>query len=559
MNITAIGGVQHIQSISNNRNAHISAPSLRADSVSFSSKGVKKDLDIDLDTAKFVANSLSTSTSGHRAVYGSDKFNEGVVKLTTLGIADYAKEQAKKSGKTPVVIIGGDTRKGTRESLPLIRDTFLKQGVHVINIETPVPTPLLAYAAKEFETPINVLMTASHNPWSDAGYNTVTNAGAIAPASVTQQIADKMVTRAKLGHYVESKAPSATSETIFPYDMYKRGINELGLIDWDNIRNSNIEVVYDGLRGTGENVMPRLLNDYGIKHQAIDSGEHPGPNPTAENLQELSKAVRNSNSELKIGIANDGDADRFGIVDENGQFINADDVILLTAYHLAKNKGKEGTIIRSQATSKQVDEVANMYGLNMIETPVGFKYIGDDIEKLREKGKDILVAGEESGGLTVNGHIPEKDGIIANLMMLDLVATEQKPISRILADVKKGLPTNYVLDKFNKKLNSEEDKNTIMARAQHIYDEAMNGNTKFDDTHEIDAQKTAKHQQEMLKYRPNGDGVKLFFTDGSTVLVRKSGTEPLVKCYIEASGKDLNKAEDNKASIRAQMDKIFTL
>ena len=180
-------------------------------------------------------------------------------------------------------------------------------------------------------------------------------------------------------------------------------------------------------------VVPRLLKDFEIPFEEVVSGGQEGPNPVAKNLTLLSEKVASSDAAMKIGLANDGDADRFGVVDEKGNFVDANEVILLTAYHLAKNKGLEGA---NQATSTQVDALAEKFNLQSMRTPVGFKFIGEEIIDLRKDGKDILVAGEESGGLTVQGHIPEKDGIIAIMLMADLVATEKKPLSQILADAK---------------------------------------------------------------------------------------------------------------------------
>ncbi len=528
------------------------------DSVSFSGNIEKNEVKVDVDTAKFVANSLSTSTSGHRAVYGSKTFNPEIVELLTAGVGEYAKDIAAQRGKTPIVLIGGDTRKATRNSLPLIKDTLSKQGVDVAYIKEPVPTPLLALMAKENDIDIAILLTASHNPWEDGGYNLVTNDGAIAPPSVTKKVAQNVVDIASHGQYKTDKRKVGRVIETDPYDMYKDKIDSYHLINWDKIRNSGASVYYDGLKGTGSNVFPKLLNDYDIPVSIIDSGKKEGPNPTAENLSELKEALRNDSTQFKIGLANDGDADRFGIVDENGEFITPNDVILLTAHHLANNKGLNGDIIRSQATTSQLDLFAQRNGVNIVQTPVGFKYIAEDIIQEREKGKDILVAGEESGGLTINGHIPEKDGIIALLMMLDLMATEQKPISQILKEVKDDIGVEFKINSFSKKLGNEKDKDIIMKRMEDIYDAALKGQTQFG-KFEIDTEKTKECAEEMEQYKKGGDGIKLYFTDGSNVLVRKSGTEPKVKAYIETYSKDKATAENNVVELRQELDKIFDL
>ena len=196
--------------------------------------------------------------------------------------------------------------------------------------------------------------------------------------------------------------------------------------------------------------------------------------------------------------------------------------------------------------------------MKTINVLTGFKYIGEDIIELREEGKDILVAGEESGGLTINGHIPEKDGIIAISLIMDLVATEKKPISEILKDLKSKMPMNVISDNYSVRLTDEEAKAKLISKAENIYENVLNGNIDFG-VHKIDAEKTINTKQSMENYRKGGDGIKFVLTDGSTVLVRKSGTEPLVKFYIESAGKNEAEATKNKDSIKSYLDSIFTL
>ncbi len=549
-------GVQNVKNSTNPNYSRIIEPI--EDRVSFTGNIETHKINVDVDTAEFVANSLSTSTSGHRAKYGSDKFNPEIVQLLTLGVAKYAKDMAEKKGETPIVIIGGDTREATRESLPLIDDTLRKQGISVLYIEKPVPTPLLAQMTQELGNDISILLTASHNPWSDGGYNLVTNDGAIAPPDVTKQVANNAVEYAKQGYYTTDKTKEANSAVVYPYHLYKEKLEKSGLIDWNNIKFADIAIYYDGMNGTGEYVFPELLRDNKIPFKFIHSNDKEGPNPTDSNLSELKRWVKNDRNHLKIGLANDGDADRFGVVDENGNFVSPNDVILLVAHHLANNKGKTGNIIRSQATSSEIDLFAKNNGLEVIQTPVGFKYIGEDILQERKEGKDILVAGEESGGLTVSGHIPEKDGIIALLLLLDMVAQEGKPLSRILKDVKKSSGVQFKAYNFSKKLEDEASKATIMKKMQGIYNDALRGDTKFG-SFEIDVEKTRANMQAMEEYKQGGDGVKLYMTDGSSVLVRKSGTEPKVKAYIETYNKDAAVAEQNVKDLKAELDEIFDL
>lgn len=534
-----------------------------ADTVSFKSNFQSVKLNVTLEKAKQIGKSLSTSTSGHRAEYLSPNFTKDIVKLITIGVA----HEALKNTTFDVadwnehhVLIGGDTRRASRESLPLIRDTLLKNGVNVFEIKDPVPTPLLALAARELNVDLGVLMTASHNPWTDGGYNIVTNNGAIAPASVTSAIAHNMEEYMISEPKVEKIVPDKEVMQIDPFGMYVEELDRNGLINWDKIKDSGLVVYYDGLQGTGAYTVPRLLEAKGIPFVNVQSKGQEGPNPTDENLGDLKNEVAKSKNLLKIGLANDGDADRFGVVDENGKFINANDIILLTGYHLAKNKKRTGAIIRSQATSMQLDRLADIYGLKKFETPVGFKYIAEEIENLRRNGEDILVAGEESGGLTVNDHIPEKDGIIAISLMMDLVATEGKPISKILADVKEELGVSYSINNFSKKYKENPEKmDKVMEKVEQLYEYVMDGYVNLDETHTIDAEKTAELRARMEEQRKGGDGYKFILTDGSSILLRKSGTEPLVKCYIEATGDSASAAKENSDTLAKLMDGFMTV
>ncbi len=562
MRVSSIGNFFTSQKLEESKNQnYFNYVSLKPgmDRVSFSGNIKPYPINVDVETAEFVANSLSTSTSGHRAVYGSKVFNRDVVQLMTLGVAKYAKDTARQNGKEPLVLIGGDTRKATKESLDFVKDTLINQGVNVLYIDKPVPTPLHALATKEKNIDVAILMTASHNPWEDGGYNLVTKEGAIAPPSVTKKVAENMVQYAKEGNFTVNKTQKGEATKFFPYEMYENTINSYNLIDWDKIANSNISIYYDALKGTGSNVFPQLLKEYKIPFNEIDSGKKEGPNPTGANLIEVKEAILKDKNNLKIGLANDGDADRFGIVDEKGNFIEPNDVLLLTAHHLSENKGRTGAIIRSQATSSQLDIFAKNNDLKVIQTPVGFKFIGEDIIELRKEGEDILVAGEESGGLTINKHIPEKDGIIALLLMLDLVATEKKPISEILENIKKDLNTEFRAHSINKKLEKEEDKAIVMSRMEAIYNDALEGKDSFGKNYKIDVERTEENRNEMERYKKGGDGVKLYLTDGSSVLVRKSGTEPKVKAYIEVANKDAQVANNTIKELKEEVESIFTI
>lgn len=565
MNIQSIGCTSSVQNL---RSVFVSKPVFKAeiaDSVSFT--GVKKvPVEKDKATVYAAADSLSTSTSGHRAIYGSKLFDKNLMKVFSAGIAKYAQEHAARNGRSEAaVMIGGDTRQATRESLPIITDVLQKSGVTVYPIKEPVATPILAAMSEKMadEADISILLTASHNPWEYGGFNLVTSDGAIAPASVTKEVASKIKEVADKGfYYMTDEKSQSPAKPIYPYEYYKNVLENSNLIDFQNIKNSGISIYYDSLGGTGDFVVPRLFeeNDIPITLVSNEGKNLEAPEPNASNLSLLAEKVVDEPCGLKIGLANDGDADRFGIIDSDGTFLTPNEIILLTAYHLHNNKGKEGAILRSQVTTSMLDDYAKANNIPLFVTPVGFKFLAEDIIAQRDEGKDIIVAGEESGGLTVAGHIPEKDGVMAILLMADLMAQEKKPLKQILDEIKNDF--NMHFDSFDvaKKFDSDEAKERIMAKMEKVYQDAVSGkNDEFIPGFYIDAEKSKEHRAKMIEYKGNSDGVKLFFTNGSQITVRKSGTEPKIRVYVDSKGNTDEEAKQNCAKLKEQTDSILNV
>ena len=547
--------VNEVNHLNKTKNSNMSKPisAINKDMVSFG--GIKKiNVAIDKDVAKKAALSLVSSTSGHRAIYPSNMFNRDLMRLFAAGVGEWVKNHPlKDKNKRPTVMIGGDTRIATKECINDMKNVLISQGINVRINKKPIPTPLHALYAKENKDDVNlsILLTASHNPWEYGGVNLVTKDGAIAGSDVTKDVANEIIDISEKGAYFIDTKNKGKETTIDEeaYQLYKTKIEESGLIDFEKIKESEIEINYDSLDGTGGFILPRLFEekDVPLSKFSQTNRQLEGPNPEAKNLIHLMKKVQTSKSKLAIGIANDGDADRFGVIDKDGSFITPNDVILLAAYHLYKNKGKRGAIVKSQTTSTLLDSFAKANNLKSLTTPVGFKYIGEDIIKIRENEKsDILIAGEESGGLTVPNHIPEKDGIIAVMLLTDLMASEQKPLSQILKDIKDKMDVHFESNSFSKTLKDDKAKDAIVNKMETIYNEAIsNEKTHFAEGFNIDVEKTKSHHDEMIAYSGKSDGIKLFFKNGSSVLVRKSGTEPKVRGYVESyGGNDTEAFED---------------
>ena len=272
---------------------------INKDMVSFGS--IKKISVTNLDKAdvKEAALSLVSSTSGHRAIYPSNIFNRDLMKLFAAGIGEWVKNNPlKDKSKKPTVMIGGDTRKASKECIQDMANVLVSQGINVRINKKPIPTPLHSLYAKENKDDVNlsILLTASHNPWEYAGVNFVTKDGAIAGSEITQDIANEIIAISdKGGYFINTKNKGEeTAVDEDSYQLYKTKIEQSGLIDFEKIKESGIEINYDSLDGTGQFVLPRLLKEKGISIRKIspENRKLEGPNPEAKNLIPLMQKVK---------------------------------------------------------------------------------------------------------------------------------------------------------------------------------------------------------------------------------------------------------------------------
>jgi phosphomannomutase len=351
-------------------------------------------------------------------------------------------------------------------------------------------------------------MTASHNPAEYQGLKFSTSNGAPAHPEVTKQI-EENVRRLQAENWSFKAAVIGTFEckTVDPQPAYFKQLRKL--IDFDVIRKAKLKVAVELMYGTGRGYLDTLLEDAGAKLTVFHNepnplfgGHHPEPN--AEGMAGVSKLVRSGKAQIGLGL--DGDADRFGIVDKDGTWLTPNQVLALALYHLKKNRGWTGAVVRTVPTSNQVDAVAAMLGVKLHETPVGFKSIGALMES-----EPIIVGGEESGGLSVKGHVPEKDGILACLLMAELVATERRSLGSVLKE--------------------------IAAKSGEFHTERINISVPPDAKETLLAKLGSGLQQigpfKVEKFITT-DGYKYLLPKGEWVAFRASGTEPLIRCYIEA-------------------------
>jgi phosphomannomutase len=405
-------------------------------------------------------------------------------------------------------MVGADTRFQADKFAWECAEFLSSRGVRVCYCQNPAPTPAIAFEIVRRQLDGGINFTASHNPGEYCGLKFSSGDGAPALPEVTRQI-EENVRQLQGGPKVwnEWVAQPVLIETIDPATEYLRALSSK--IDLAAIRKSGLRISYDPLYGTGRGYLDKILAEAGVAVSTIHNyrdvlfGGHP-PEPAEEYLADLRLDMERHRSTL--GLATDGDADRFGILDEGGRFITPNQIIPLLLDYLVETRGWSGGAARSVATSHFLDAVARHHQRELFQTPVGFKYIGELI-----KADRIVIGGEESAGLTIKGHVPEKDGILACLLVAEMVARRGKSLQRQLADVETKVGAFYTV-RLNLHLTPQL-KAAVKAKLDHPP-------TTVEGVSVVGLDRT--------------DGLKLMLEDGCWILLRLSGTEPVVRCYVEA-------------------------
>jgi alpha-D-glucose phosphate-specific phosphoglucomutase len=455
---------------------------------------------------------IKFGTSGWRGLIARD-FTFDNVRLATQGIAEYLKSvignpKSEIFGREPVLILGYDTRFLGKEFSLAVAEVLAANGLTPLLCNRDTPTPVIAHNIRARKAIGGINMTASHNPAQYQGLKFSTSNGAPAAPEVTKQLEANIVRlAAENWSFKGAVIGTYQCKTFDPQPEYFRQLRKL--VDFAAIRKARLKVAVELMYGTGRGYLDKMLEDADAKvavfHNELNplfGGHH--PEPDAAGMAEVSKFVRSGKAQLGLGL--DGDADRFGIVDKDGTWLTPNQVLALALYHLKKNRGWTGAVVRSVATSHQVDAIAKILGVKVHETPVGFKYIGALMES-----EPIIVGGEESGGLSVKGHTPEKDGILACLLMAELVAMEKKSLGRVLKELTKQTGEFYT-ERINIPIQPES-KNAMMTR--------LGAGLKNIGPFEVERFVTI-------------DGFKFILSHDEWVAFRPSGTEPLFRCYIEA-------------------------
>jgi alpha-D-glucose phosphate-specific phosphoglucomutase len=445
-------------------------------------------------------------TSGWRGVIAED-FTFANLRLALTAIAEHVKAKSPQ----PSILVGYDTRFYSEEFSQLAVDILQHHGIRALRCETFTPTPAVAYEIMRRKLDGAINFTASHNPAPYHGLKFSSSDAGPALPEITKDIearATQIAAKGGAPPLPHSATKVNPSESVNLRENYLKRLEEL--VRFDALKKANVKFAVDALHGCGAGYLDRTLSDHGVPLEAIRTErdclfDGTGPDVSEENLAPLRKAV--TDSKATAGLATDGDADRFGIVDRDGTWIQPNLILALVYDYLVETRQWKMPAARSVATTQMIDAVAKAHGQSVHQTPVGFKYIGQLIRQDK-----IALGGEESAGLTIRGHIPEKDGILACLLVAEMLAARGASIGEQIRALYKKLGREFWPVRENLHLSDEQKANAVRKVA-------------------VDSSTLLSRKVVSID---RTDGAKFVFEDGSWMLLRLSGTEPLLRLYVEA-------------------------
>ncbi len=465
---------------------------------------------------------ITFGTDGWRAVI-SDEFTFANVRHVAQAIAEVLLEnscaetfrgrQGCGDGDAPLAVVGFDTRFLSDRYAIAVSEVLAANGLRVALTRADAPTPAVSYAIPHLGAVGGVMITASHNPPRYNGIKLKSGFGGSATVADTQRVeaavaANLAAGRAPLRIEIEEAVASGRVERFDPFPAYRDHLRRL--VDFEKIRAAHLRVAMDAMYGTGRGYVSALLAEAGAEVTEIRGEMNPGfngihPEPIARHLKPLSDLMLSG--AFHLGVATDGDADRIGAMDPTGHFIDPHCIMALALRYLVEVRGLRGAVVKTVSTTQMLNRLAAHYGLPVHETPVGFNYIGDLM-----LSDDVLIGGEESGGISIKDHIPEGDGVLMGLLLAEIVAHYRAAPAALLAD--------------------------IMAEIGH-FDYARNDfKVRPFEKKALVAKLVALGPQELagvpLAAINTRDGVKYVLTDNSWLLIRPSGTEPVLRVYAEA-------------------------
>lgn len=443
---------------------------------------------------------LKFGTDGWRGIIADD-FTFAHVRLVSKSIACYLTDHFSE----PKLLVGYDSRFLSPQFAQTVAEVLAANGVKVFFANSFAPTPVFSAYVAHNGLDGAIIITASHNPAKFNGLKFKTSNGQSAGLEITKRFEENIV---KLKQYpveqisFKQGVEEGVIEVIDPLPAYFKLLQK-----FINVDLSNLKVVIDPLYGAGQKVFADFLSSQGAAVKEIHNirdadfgGLH--PEPIEPHINDLKQAVVNEQADL--GLAFDGDGDRLGAVAENGAFVNAHQIFALLLKYLVEEMKLTGTVVKTVSTTRMIDCLADKYGLPLVETPIGFKYIAQQFQD-----KDVLIGGEESGGLAVKNHLPERDGLLSGLLLLQAVVKAKKPLSKLIKELASlACPSFYGRRDLPFAIDNKE-RLAAFLRQNNLF------KTKV---------------QEVKTF----DGFKFIFFDGSWLMIRPSGTEPVTRVYAEA-------------------------
>ncbi|MUK38530.1 phosphoglucomutase/phosphomannomutase family protein [Aliivibrio fischeri] len=453
---------------------------------------------------------IQFGTGGWRAFIG-EEFTKDNVRLVAQALSNIMiNEQVQDKG----FVIGFDRRFLSDKAGKWFAEVVAANGIKVSFIDKFVPTPIVMFQTKEMGCIYSACITASHNPADYNGVKVFIEGGRDADEIITQKIEQQIahLTQQDVNALEFEEAVTVGKiEIINPMNAFVDSI--IDFIDIESIKKANLRVLIDPMFGVAKNALQTVLINGRCDVDVINDGENPAfgglmPSPSAATLYRLKHLVAHEGYD--IGIGTDGDADRLGIIDEKGNFIHPNEVLILLYYYLLEYKGWKGSVVRNIATTHLLDKVAADHGEKCFEVPVGFKHISSQME-----ADDSLIGGESSGGLTIRGHIKGKDGVFASSLLVEMISVTGKKLSEMLDEI-------YA--KYGYAYTAEGDCTFKPAEKETLYNKIYVEKQLPEFEYEI----------EKVSYE---DGAKVYFKNGGWVIARFSGTEPLLRIFAEMEDK----------------------
>jgi alpha-D-glucose phosphate-specific phosphoglucomutase len=444
---------------------------------------------------------IKFGTDGWRGVI-SDNFTFNNVKVVAQAICEWVKENV--NGVKPRLTVGYDARFLSDEYAKLMSSVLAANNIEVYHSREMIPTPALSYGVIDTKSIAGIMITASHNPAKFNGIKIKTSQGGGAGTDITGKV-EKYLWKTPV--QMVDFDDAVKEKKIIMHDFKGAYFKFMkSYVDLNKIKKAKFKVIQDVMHGSGRGVLMEVLKGSSLKITLMRDDINPSfggvkPEPIAEYLPELIRRMRKEKFDL--GLVLDGDADRIAAVAPGGEFINPQKILGLIILHLVRNRGRKGGVVKTTCGTMMIDNIAKKLGLKLYETPVGFKYISDLM--VRER---IIAGGEEAGGIGVQDYIPERDGTLAGLLLLEMMVFQKKNIKRILDEMEKEFGRYYYV------------RSDMELKGRKFIAEKVKGIKSL----------LGQEVVEMKDY----DGVKLICADQSWLMLRPSGTEPLVRAYAEA-------------------------